>query len=667
MHRKFNLLKRRYLIFFISLCFFLTGCIQALYVPLGTPKSSPAKKANAVPVTKEAPVAVEAGKPAQTTPTPAPVPEEEGPKIDPSIIADANIELADAGQPGSKESPDEESPVASPKTDGPPQPAVAKDIAIATPSDNTSNIPYTSEKDAGTLVDEALDYCQVSQDLWQKGELESALEALDQAYYLILQIETNADPKWIQQREDLRFMISKRILEIYASRNIVVNGEHKAIPRDINRHIQRELDLFTKGAEKKFFANSYRRSGRYRQPMIEALKKAGLPVELSWLPLIESGFIVKALSRARALGLWQFIPSTGYKFGLKRNFHIDERLDPEKATRAAIAYLNELHRIFGDWTTVLAAYNCGEGRVLRVIRRQKVNYLDNFWDLYQRLPRETARYVPRYLATLHIVSNLEKYGLDGIQLDPPLESETVSIKKQIRLKDIARTIGIPQTTLKALNPELRHNLLPPTKYNLKVPPGAAKTLLAKLDRIKISAPPRRSFAFHRIRSGETLSTIARRYHVSVNSIMRANRISKKHLIIAGKRLKIPQKGARITPATQTRKKLKRRSPSPRQTSHVVKSGDSLWIIARRYGTTVKEIQELNHISGTKLSIRQRLKIPGHIENIKPDKKLRTYHVKRGDSPYKIAMRFNINLERFLKLNRLTPRSKIFPGQKVFVE
>jgi len=661
------LLKRLYILFFLSLFFFLNGCFQPRYAPLVSSQSSPTQKTNAIPVTKEAPIAVEAEKPAQTTPPPTPVPEEQEPKIDPSLIAEANIELAEGDPLDSNESSDETPPVASLKTDNPPQPAVVNDIATATLSDNTFNTPDTPEKDAPTLVDEALDYYQVSQDLWQKGELESALEALDQAYYLILQIETNADPKWIQQREDLRFMISKRILEIYASRNIVVNGEHKAIPMDINRHVQREIDLFTKGAERKFFANAYRRSGRYRQAMVESLKKAGLPVELSWLPLIESGFIVNALSRARALGLWQFIPSTGYKFGLKRNFHIDERLDPEKATRAAIAYLNELHRIFGDWTTVLAAYNCGEGRVLRVIRQQNVNYLDNFWDLYQRLPRETARYVPRYLATLHIINDLEKYGLDGIQVDPHLESETVSIKKQIHLKDIAKTIAVPRTTLKTLNPELRHNLLPPTKYNLRVPPGVAQTLLARLDQIQISAPPRRSFTLHRIRSGETLSTIARRYHVSMRSIMRANRITKKHMIIAGKKLKIPQKGGQITRATRTKKKFKDRSPYPRKKTHVVKSGDSLWIIARRYGTTVKEIQELNHISGTKLSISQRLKIPGRTEDIKTDQKLKTYYVKRGDSPYKIAMRFNINLERFLKLNRLTPRSKIFPGQKVSVE
>ncbi len=231
------------------------------------------------------------------------------------------------------------------------------------------------------ILDEALDFCRVSQDFWQKGELENALEALDQAYSLILNIDTSDDPKLIQQKEDLRFMISKRILEIYASRHIVVNGDYNAIPMVMNKHVRAEIDRFTKKNEKSFFIESYKRSGRYRPMIVSALKEAGLPVELSWLPLIESGFKVNALSRARALGLWQFIPSTGYKFGLKRNQFIDERIDPVKATQAAISYLKELHQIFGDWSTVLAGYNCGEGQVLRVIRNQKVNYLDNFSDL----------------------------------------------------------------------------------------------------------------------------------------------------------------------------------------------------------------------------------------------------------------------------------------------
>jgi membrane-bound lytic murein transglycosylase D len=512
-----------------------------------------------------------------------------------------------------------------------------------------------------SVLDEALDYCQAAQDFWQKGELENALEALDQAYSLILNVDTDDDPNLIQQKDDLRFMISKRILEIYASRNIVVNGNHNAIPIVLNKYIKAEIDLFTKGGEKKFFIRSYKRSGRYRPFIVSELKKAGLPVELSWLPLIESGFNVVALSKARALGLWQFIPSTGYKFGLKRDIFIDERIDPVKSTKAAIAYLKELHNIFGDWNTVLASYNCGEGRVLRVIRGQNINYLDDFWDLYQRLPRETARYVPRFLATLHIVKNLEKYGLDSIETVSPLEYETISVSKQAHLKDIAKNIGTSEKILKELNPELRYKILPSDQYSLRVPPGKCEVLLSKLDEIPICSPPRSTrTVYHKVRPGETLSTIARRYRTSVKSIARSNNIRKNNLIIAGKRLKIPQKGA-VSRA---------REPKYKHTSkYIVKRGDSLWIIARRFDTTTKKLQKLNNLLNTKLHIGQVLKIPGQKESPAPATKesLRTYLVKRGDSPFRIAKNHNVPLERFLRTNNLTPRSKIYPGQKVYVE
>jgi len=310
-------------------------------------------------------------------------------------------------------------------------------------------------KSMQSFLDEALDFCQAAQDFWQKGELENALEALDQAYSLILKIDSpDIPPELIQQKEDLRLIISRRILEIYASRNIVANGKHNAIPLMVNKYIQAEINLFTTGREKNFFIDSYRRSGRYRDSIVSELRKAGLPEELSWLPLIESGFKVSALSQARALGLWQFIPSTGFKFGLKRDVFIDERMDFEKSTQAAIAYLKELHQIFGDWTTALAAYNCGEGRVLRIIKTQNMNYLDDFWDLFERLPFETARYVPRFLATLHVLNNKEKYGLDNITLDAPIEFEISTVEKQMHLRDIAKTLEIGIDELAEMNPEL---------------------------------------------------------------------------------------------------------------------------------------------------------------------------------------------------------------------
>jgi len=512
------------------------------------------------------------------------------------------------------------------------------------------------------VLDEALVFCQAAQDFWQKGELENALEALDHAYALILGIETDDTDKLFQQKEDLRFMIAKRILEIYASRNIVINGNYNAIPLVMNKHVQNEINRLTNNSEKKFFIESYKRSGKYRTYIVSALKEAGLPVELSWLPLIESGFKVNALSKARALGLWQFIPSTGYKFGLNRDKFIDERIDPVKSTHAAIAYLKELHQLFGDWSTVLAAYNCGEGKVLRVIRTQNINYLDNFWDLYERLPLETARYVPRFIATLYIIQNKEKYGLDSVSMQSPLEFETVTLSKQVHLKNVAKEIDVPLETLVELNPELRYQILPQDQYPLRVPPGKGDLLLAELWKIPVSYPPQRAYVYHRIRPGESLSTIARRYHTSVSRIKRANNLYRSNLIVAGKTLKIPRRGTVVYPSktvTPTRSGI----PS----NHVVRSGDSLWIIAKRYGTTTKKIQELNNLATTHLYIGQVLKLPGYTSEKADAENFKTYRVKHGDTPFQIAQLYKMPLERFLHINRLTPRSNIFPGQKLFVE
>ncbi len=337
-------------------------------------------------------------------------------------------------------------------------------------------------------------------------------------------------------------------------------------------------------------------------------------------------------------------------------------MDPTKSTASAIAYLKELHQIFGDWSTVLAGYNCGEGKVLRVIRHQNVNYLDNFWDLYQRLPFETARYVPRFLATIHIINNLEKYGLDSITVDPPMQYETVTVQRQIRLKDVANKIGISEKSLKELNPELRYSALPPEKYALKVPPGKEEALLASLDKIPESTPPTQAFVYHRVRPGETLSTIAQRYRTSLRSIVIANNIHNRNYIVTGKKLKIPQKGIKISPKITTSKPTYASAAT-----HVVKSGDSLWNLAKRYGTTTKLIQEHNNLRVTNLSIGQVLKIPGRKTEKAIAGTLKTYVVKRGDSPYTIATRHNIPLKRFLQINQLTKRSTIYPGQTLFIK
>lgn len=513
-----------------------------------------------------------------------------------------------------------------------------------------------------TDLDEALELCELSQEYWQQGELENAVETLDRAYALILSVDTSNSPKLIQQKEDLRFMISKRILEIYASRNIVVNGNHNAIPIAINRHVQAEIDLFTSGREKSFFIESYQRSGRYRDKIVKALKAAGLPQELSWIPLIESGYKVRALSRARALGLWQFIPSTGYKFGLQRNKFIDERMDPEKSTRAAIEYLKELHSIFGDWATVLAAYNCGEGRVLKVIRSQNINYLDNFWDLYERLPQETARYVPRFLATLHILNNPETYGLDVVSIDTPMAYETVDVNKQIHLKNVAKSIRVDEETLMDLNPELRYRILPEDTYRLRIPPGESALLMANIDQIPVAHPPQRAYVYHRVRNGETLSVIARKYRASVRDIMQANNLRRSNYIVAGKRLKIPQRGY-----LQNSPQITQKPSDGQAVKHIVRKGDSLFTIAKQYGTTTTKIQELNHLATTTLQKGQVLIISPGQDEPPAVNGLATYEVRPGDSPFVIAQRHQMPLDRLLYLNQLYPSSTIYPGQKLYIE
>lgn len=406
--------------------------------------------------------------------------------------------------------------------------------------DSASTSGKTVE-DEQSFLDDALDLAEASRESWVGGDVEKALEALDHAYGLIVRVDLGGDPKLIQQKEDLRFTISRRILEIYASRYTTVKGSHKAIPLTSNKYVEHEIERF-KNKERRFFTESYKRSGRYRGEIVKALREAGLPEELSWLPLIESGFKVKALSSARALGLWQFIPSTGYKFGLLRTTWLDERMDPVKSTAAAIAYLKELHGIFGDWATVLAAYNCGEGTVLSAIRRQKTGYLDDFWDLYARLPNETARYYPRFLAVLTILKDPARYGITLEEPDAPRPCEVVTVDKPLHLKAAAKNMLIPFEDLAALNPELRRHATPGFPYPLKVPPGKGELLLAGLDALPEWSPPKRAYVLHRVRRGETLSFLAVRYRTSIRAIMELNSIQRNHFILVGQKLRIPYKG-----------------------------------------------------------------------------------------------------------------------------
>ena len=592
---------------------------------------------------------------------------------------------SEAGAPAKKT---RTSPAAKVKEGGPLQ---QTDLGATSVEGGLTESDDDAERD---IMEEALALLDESHTYWVNGDLEDALEMLDQAYALLL--DANGSPDTARQKDDLRLMISKRILAIYNSIQTVSKGSRSEVPILINADVEKEIRQF-QTVERDFFISSYQRSTIYRPTILRELKKAGLPEELSWLPLVESGFKISALSSARALGLWQFIPSTGYKYGLNRDDWVDERMDVEKSTRAAIDYLKELHRMFGDWLTVLAGYNCGEGRVIRTIAAQHINYLDRFWDLYRQLPYETARYVPRFLATLLIIKDPQKYGMDlGATTDKGsmLSYEVVEINKSMQLRDIAQKLETPEETLNILNAELRHKLTPDKPYKLKVPIETAEQLLKVVDDIPEADRPR-SFSSagrtirHKVKQGETIASIAKRYKTSVSAIRASNNLSGKQQASAGQRLNIPMQAGKRGEASKSPK-------AEKPIQHTVQKGDTLLSLSRKYDTTAAELKKTNQLSGDRLKVGQIIRIhKGKEETEQPGKKekesgkkskkttkaiakpsegkdsagshVKKYTVKKGDNLAKIARENNVPVEKLLQWNKLALKENIRPGQVIMIK
>ncbi|MDD8025038.1 MAG: transglycosylase SLT domain-containing protein [Acidobacteriota bacterium] len=427
-------------------------------------------------------------------------------------------------------------PRESPKTIIPPE---EKSAAAGTSIEERQE--PTKEGAAGSL-EEALDAYAEAKTCREGGDLDGSLKALDRAYALMLKADVAADSPLLQEKNDLRILIAQRIQEIYACQaNPAANGGN-VIQLVENKWVQNEIKNF-QTIERGSFLEAYKRSGLYRDMIAAEFRKAGMPEELSWLPVIESAFMPRALSRARALGMWQFIASTGYRYGLSRDQWVDERMDPEKATRAAVKHLNDLHTTFGDWTTALAAYNCGEWGVQRIINTQHVNYLDDFWDLFARLPFETARFVPRFIAVILIVQNPEKYGLALPETYAAVKYDTVKTGKPVKLSTLSTALGLEAAEMAFLNPELRLDSTPDRGYDLKVPVGYGDRTLQAIAAIPKYVPPEMSSSWHVIRSGDTLWSIARKYGTSINTLLKLNGITQKYVLLPGKRLKVPGKGA----------------------------------------------------------------------------------------------------------------------------
>ena len=542
-------------------------------------------------------------------------------------------------------------------------PEPANGIVETTDRGDTSDLAPSDEAPAEEIRDpaeiqrEALDLCQSASEFLDQGEVEDAIASLDRAYQLMLDLPNNGDTTFLQEKEDIRVMVADLIVQTYDSVRSVAKDAEISWDLELqiveNDHVKREIKSFTNG-EGQFFLDSYRRSGLYRSMMVTKLEEAGLPSQLSWLPLVESGFKVRALSRASALGLWQFISSTGLRYGLTRDTWVDLRIDPEASTDAAIAYLLDLHGLFGDWPKALAAYNCGEGRVLRLQRRNPDEFLD-FWDLYAVLPRETRRYVPRLYAALAIVENPGKYG---VTLPDPMPGlgpvETAKINRSVKLADLDGKLGLEKGTLHSLNPALRHKATPNREFNLKVPEGVGDVLRTSIESVAVWSPPTPQYVTHRVRRGETLGGIASRYSTSVSAIMRVNRIRSAHRIWPGQRLKIPARGgSRTAPSTGTF--------DAAEGTHTVRRGESLYSIASRYNSTVARLKKDNKLKSNLIKPGQKLVVkPGSRGN------LRRHKVQKGDTLGKIAQAHGVSLSSLLRSNGLGSRSKIFPRQVLVI-
>jgi membrane-bound lytic murein transglycosylase D len=400
----------------------------------------------------------------------------------------------------------------------------------------------------------------------------------------------------------------------------------------LNPRVLSYVQLFS-GRLKGYLEEGLSRGARFLPMIQDVFRAEGLPLDLAYVPLIESAFKPNALSRAKAKGIWQFMRGTALENGLKHDWYIDERSDPEKATRAAAKYLKTLYGMFDDWHLALASYNGGPGRVQRAIKRSG---RDDFWKLSatkRYLPRETRDYVPLILAAVIIARNPSQYGMNVVPIDAP-SYQTVTLPSAVDLRRVAEWAGTPVQTIQELNPELRRWTTPlrATDYELKVPEGTAEVINARM--LEVSADELAPLNRHTVKKGETLLSIAKKLKVSRVDLAEANYLSTRAKLKVGQQLIIPRAPTLLlaantetaTPALETAiasgpsavdavpASAPSRSAAPRverpveKVIHRVRRGDTLYSIAKRYDTTVNELKEWNRLRSSAIQIGQRLTI-----------------------------------------------------------
>jgi peptidoglycan lytic transglycosylase D len=423
------------------------------------------------------------------------------------------------------------------------------------------------------------------------------------------------------------------------------------------------------------------RAQPYLFHIIAKLKERNMPLDLALLPIVESAYQPFAYSPSRASGIWQFIPATGKRYGMKQNWWYDGRRDIIAATDGALDYLQDLHKRFnGNWFHALAAYNVGEGRVERAIRKnKKAGKKTDFWSL--RLPRETRSYVPSLLAVAEVLKNNTKYNINIKSIPNKPYFEKIDIGSQIDLATAAKLSGLTMDEVYTLNPGFsRWATDPKGPHRLLIPVEKASAFKQKLATLPKSE--RITWKQHKIRKGESLSQIAARYQTSVTALKETNRLRGSR-IRAGRSLLIPtaKEASKFYTLSADARKFKglKKTGDGKRYIYSVKRGDNLWDIGRHYGISVTQLTQWNGISkksllkpGQKLAVWVKQNKSNNddgnlIKTVANNAAAGAYIVKQGDSLWLIARKFDIHVKDLLKWNKLKKGKHLQPGQSLIVQ
>ncbi len=398
------------------------------------------------------------------------------------------------------------------------------------------------------------------------------------------------------------------------------------LPLVMNEYVARYVDFFTNSPKgHATIVSSLERMGRYKDMIQRVLREEGVPQDLIYQAFAESGFRPEAVNaRSGAGGMWQFMPYGTY--GLEHTAWYDERFDPEKATHAYAREIKKMYDQLGDWYLAMAAYDWGPGNIQKAV--QRTGYAD-FWELYRRnnLPQETKNYVPVFLAVTLMAKNPKQYGLEDIQPDPPLVTDTVTTNYAVDLRLVSDIVGAPVQEIAGLNPSLLRMITPPEEsFDLHLPAGTAEVF--QRDIAAIPVDKRRSWRFHEVQDGDTLASLARTWHVSASELAFVNQLTPNADLSGVDSLIIPQ-----APVSQ---------PGLRNTLYRPRRGDTLVTIADQFGVTVAELRRWNHLRGAAFVPGHSLYVsePAHISSLRYGRRRHHGTKSGGKAPAKVAAASN---------------------------